>query len=77
MKKAITILLAFAMTFALAACGGSGSAAPDTAASTPAASTPAASAAGDNPHRRFHGYRYDRIQEGGADGALQRGRSGR
>ena len=32
---------------------------------------------GDNPHRRFHGYRYDRIQEGGADGALQRGRSGR
>ena len=32
MKKAITILLAFAMTFALAACGGSGSAAPDTAA---------------------------------------------
>ena len=48
MKKAITILLAFAMTFALAACGGSGSAAPDTAASTPAASTPAASAAGDS-----------------------------
>ena len=43
MKKAITILLAFAMTFALAACGGSGSAAPDTAASTPAAS-----AAGDS-----------------------------
>ena len=36
------------MTFALAACGGSGSAAPDTAASTPAASTPAASAAGDS-----------------------------